>query len=506
MPDKGPNILLLTTDQQRYDTIAALGNRHIRTPALDRLCAEGTAFRRAYCTNPLCSPSRASILTGLMPSQHRCWNVGVGLPEDARTLPSLLRSAGYTSAVIGKVHLQPCLQPGSPEAAPRIFDFDHFRRWRGPYYGFEACELAIGHTREPHAAGMHYGLWLRDRGVDVARYFGGAPSHELGEGTGPEGRWALPQEHHNSRWVADRAIHFLRQQVGRDGSFFLWASFQDPHMPFVAPSPWFDIYAQAPPPLPAWDPGELDTRPVLYRAAYEGWFPRLGLGDAFGAPGFADLDHRAIPPTRARQWTAAYYAMIALLDHHTGRILDALDELGLSRNTLVVFTSDHGEFLGHHGLWGKGPFHLEDLLRVPLIARWPGVVPGGRCSSALQSLADLTPTFLAAACVPLPAGLAGINQLPVWTGNRAAGRSTALVENRVSDRLYVKTVITDRHKLTVHLPGDEGELYDMEADAAEEVNLWSNPAHGDLARHMLCTLLAADAALEPPAPPRSAYA
>jgi hypothetical protein len=113
LPDKGPNILLLTTDQQRYDTIAALGNRHIRTPALDRLCAEGTAFRRAYCTNPLCSPSRASILTGLMPSQHRCWNVGVGLPEDARTLPSLLRSAGYTSAN----RVPPAVAPPGPRRA-----------------------------------------------------------------------------------------------------------------------------------------------------------------------------------------------------------------------------------------------------------------------------------------------------------------------------------------------------------------------------------------------------
>ena len=314
-----PNILLITTDQQRYDTIGGLGNPWIETPALDRLCAEGSVFERTYCADPLCSPSRASMITGLMPSQHGCWNVGVALPPDVPTLPQALAAVGYATALIGKAHLQPCLAAGSPEAAPRIYDWDHFRHWHGPYYGFQYCELAIGHTREPHAAGMHYGLWLRERGVDVPRYFGTAPSHVL-DADAAEGRWDLPEGRHNSSWTAERTIAYLRDHAAGDRPFFVWSSFQDPHMPFVAPSPWYERYAARDLPLPAFDAAELDGRPPLYRAAHahEGWTDRLALGDRFGIPGFAGMDHLTIPPERARRWTSAYHAMISLVDHHVG--------------------------------------------------------------------------------------------------------------------------------------------------------------------------------------------
>jgi arylsulfatase A-like enzyme len=501
-----PSIVLVTSDQQRADTVGALGNPWIATPALDRLVREGIACERTYCANPLCSPSRASLLTGLLPSQHGCWNVGVALPTGVPTLPALLAPLGYRTALIGKAHLQPCLAPGSPEAAPHIFDAEHFRRWHGPYYGFDHCELAIGHTREPHAAGMHYGLWLRAQGVDVARYFGGAPSHHLDEGAGMEGRWDLPEAFHNSRWTADRAIAYLQERAEEQRPFFLWVSFQDPHMPFVAPSPWFERYASAPLPAPSWDPVEFEGKPGLYRAAHEGWFGRLRLGDRFGVPGFADMDHRGLSRERTARWIAAYYAMVSLLDHHLGRILDALDGLGLAERTLVVFTSDHGELLGQHGLWGKGPFHVEDVLRVPFLVRWPGHVPAGRRTHALQSLVDVVPTVLAAAGLEPPPHLAGRSQLAVWQGATEAIRHEVLVENRVSDRLYLKTVVTADTKCTLHLPGTEGELYDLVRDPGERTNLWPVQGPAPRAAAALASLLSAQVSLEPPPPARQAYA
>lgn len=506
-----PNVVLVVTDQQRYDTIRWLGNGLIRTPNLDRLCAEGMAFERAYCTNPLCSPSRASLLTGLLPSQHGCWNVGVPLSPAVPTLPTLLAAQGYRTAAVGKLHLEPCLAPGSPEAPPRIYDWEHFRRWHGPYHGFADCHLAIGHTREPHAAGMHYGLWLREQGVDVSAHFGGPPSHVPAPAGADEGAWSLPAEFHNSRWAVDTALDALERLADGGRPFLLWLGLQDPHMPFVAPQPWFDGYRDAPLPLPVVDPADLASKPALYQAAYEGRLPALGLGDAFGIPGVAEMDHRTITPALARARIAAYYAMIGLLDHHLGRLLDALDSLGQTERTLLVFTSDHGELLGHHGLWGKGPFHTEDILRVPLVARWPGVIPAGRRSGALQSLADLVPTLLRAAGAETPPGLAGCDQWPVWSGRVDAARRAALVENRVSDRLYLKTLVTERHKLTIHLRGDggrsagDGEFYDLVADPGERVNRWTR-GPDDEAGALLWALLADQCGLEPPPPPRLAYA
>ena len=509
MAPQRPNILLVTTDQQRWDTVGALGAPGLHTPTLDRLCAEGTACTRAYCANPLCSPSRASLLTGLLPSNHGCWTVGVPLVRQRTTLAHHLRRCGYTTALVGKGHLQPCLWPGSPEAAPAIFSSERFSRWHGPYYGFERCALTIGHTCEPHAAGMHYGLWLRRQGVDPSAFFGGQHSHELANA--PGGRWDLPQRWHSSRWVADTTIRQLQTWArrGRAQPFLLWASFPDPHPPFVAPDPWYSQQAArgdaGTPPCGA--PCHWVDRPALYRAALEGrttaCFPPDTLPPAGFDPG---LDHRTITVDVARRWRHAYFAMIAQVDHHLGRILAALDESGQADRTLVVFTSDHGELLGDHGLWGKGPFHVESVVRVPLLWRWPGRIPAGRRCSALFSLMDLMPTLLAAAGAAIPADLDGLDQGGVLWDHAPSLRNAVRIENRATSGLQLQTVVTDRYKLTAHLPGDEGELYDLESDPQECRNLWRNPDYAAL-RARLTAGLPTD--LDPPPAqlvPRLAYA
>ncbi len=508
MPDR-PNILLVTTDQQRWDTVAALGARGLCTPNLDRLCAEGTACIRAYCANPLCSPSRASLLTGLAPSHHGCWTVGVPWVGRHITLAHRLRRLGYTTGLVGKGHLQPCLWPGSPEAAPAIFSSEHFARWHGPYHGFERCALTIGHTCEPHAAGMHYGLWLRRQGIDPAAFFGGRRSHELAGA--PGGLWNLPQELHSSRWVADTAIRQLRTWAGRGGGqpFLLWASFPDPHPPFVAPDPWYGRQVArggaGSPAIGA--PRHPVDRPALYRLALEGRAAQCFPPDTLPPAGFdPNLDHRGIDQDESTRWRHAYFAMIAQMDHHLGRILDFLDHNGQAGRTLVVFTSDHGELLGDHGLWGKGPFHVESVVRVPLLWRWPGRIPAGRRSTALFSLLDLMPTLLAAAGGAVPPGLDGVDQGPVLQARASELRDSVHIENRATPELQLHTVVTDRHKLTLHLPGGDGELYDLASDPQECRNLWRSPDHAALRAQLAAGL---PTRLDPPPDqlvPRLAYA
>ncbi len=161
------NILLITSDQQRWDCLGRQ-NPEIRTPNLDRLADRGILFDRAYTVNPVCTPTRCSILTSEYPSRHGCFHVGTSLPENyGPTVADRFSDAGYATSLIGKAHFQACKDPASLESAPKVHDLDHFDDWFGPYFGFDHAELVIGHTSEPHASGMHYGAWLRNKGVDT---------------------------------------------------------------------------------------------------------------------------------------------------------------------------------------------------------------------------------------------------------------------------------------------------------------------------------------------------
>jgi arylsulfatase A-like enzyme len=202
-----------------------------------------------------------------------------------------------------------------------------------------------------------------------------------------------------------------------------------------------------------------------------------------------------------------YYGMISLMDKYIGRILDRLDALGLSPNTLVVFTSDHGHFYGQHGLNAKGPFHYEDLVRVPFIARHPGKIPAGQSSEALQSLVDLAPTFLSWTGITAPHGMAGLDQSAVWTGQNDSARDHTIVENRHEPTtIHVKTYVDQRYKLTVYYNQEYGELFDLQEDPGEINNLWNSPDHTVLKSKLIHKFLFAEMGKEPLSMPRIAGA
>jgi uncharacterized sulfatase len=489
-----PNILLITSDQQHW---SALGceNPEVRTPHLDRLARDGTLFTRAYCPNPMCTPTRASMVTGLYPSQHGAWALGTRLPEHIPTIGASMEAAGYDTALVGKAHFQPLRStPEHPslEAYPTLQDLEFWRGFSGPFYGFRNVELARNHADEAHV-GQHYALWMEEKGAkDWRRYF----QPPTGSTPAQYGRWNIPEELHYNTWITERSIARLERNAERGQPFLLWTSYFDPHPPYLVPEPWDTMYDPAALTVPDGRPGEHDRNPPHFRLTQEeapdfsAWQETPYLNHGFHS-------HRKSRAERARD-LAIYYGMTSLMDAGIGRILARLDALGLAEETLVIFTSDHGHYLGQHGLTAKGAFHYEDGIRVPFIVRWPGRVAAGRRCAAMQSLVDLAPTLLAAAGMRVPDSMSGLDQTPVWTGRRDAMRSHVLVENRHQpSSIHMRTYVDADHKITVYRDREYGELFNLRDDPGEHVNLWADPAAQPLKLELFARLMSAELAKEP---------
>jgi len=498
-----PNILLITSDQQHFNTLGCL-NPEIETPNLDRLAAAGTLFTRAYTVNPTCTPTRASIITGKYPSQHGAWSLGTKLSEGEHTVGEDFSAAGYRTALVGKAHFQPLAATEefpSLESYPVMQDLDFWREFHGPFYGFERVELARNHTDEAHV-GQHYALWMEENGLANWRDYFRPPT---GNNSDQRFKWLIPERYHYDRWIADRSRELLEQYAGNGESFFLWSSFFDPHPAYLVPEPWDTMYDPAALTVPTVTEGEHACNPPHFQLTQQkepDFSPWRESG--YGLHGFFSHVHD-------REWLAnaiaVYYGMISLMDKHIGRILDRLEELGLAENTLVVFTTDHGHFYGQHGLIAKGAFHYEDMIRLPFIVRWPGQVAAGARCDALQSLVDLPVTFLNAAGVPVPRTMVGADQGPVWRGQQRSARDHVIVENRHEPTtIHAKTYVDERHKITVYYGHDYGELFDLEEDPGEVNNLWHRPECRELKAELVTKLLFAEMGKEPLWMPRVASA
>ncbi len=503
MAAKRPNILLITSDQQHPAALGCL-NPEVRTPHLDALARDGTLFTRAYCPNPTCTPTRASIITGLYPSQHGAWSLGTMLDESADTVGSRLHAAGYDTALIGKAHFQPLTSaPGyhSLESYPILQDLDFWRSFHGPFYGFNHVELARNHADEAHV-GQHYALWMEEKGAkDWRRYF----RPPTGTTEAQYGRWNIPLELHYNTWIAERSVARIDAAVQEDRPFFLWASFFDPHPPYLVPAPYDTMYDPGSLTIPEVHPGEHDRNPPHFRVTQE-QRPDFSSWQETPYPNHGFHSHLRSRLDRARD-LALYYGMVSCMDDAIGRILARLASLGLAEDTLVVFTSDHGHFLGQHGLIAKGPFHYEDVVKVPFVVRWPGHVSAGRRSNGLQSLVDLAPTFLSAAAEPVPGTMSGRDQLPVWRGETDRVRDHVRIENRHQPTaLHLETYVDDRYKLTVYRGHDYGELFDLQEDPDEVRNLWDVPSASGLKASLLLRFAQSTLAAQPLPMPRIAVA
>ena len=463
------NVLWYCTDQQRWDTIGALGNPHVHTPNLDRLVGEGTAFTHAFCQNPLCTPSRTSFLTGEYPSTLHVNTNGnpyfPPLPPGVRLAPRRFADAGYDTGLVGKLHLAGAYYGREPRAEDgyRFFKYSHA-------------------PRDDWKTGHDYAAWIREQGADpahVLRPRKGTPGGLIEpRGPAPE-EDNVPPEFHQTTWSTEMALEFIGDRERRaDQPWLLSVNPYYPHPPFNPPWEYYRRFAPDSLPGPHFRESDL---------AFQTRLAEAGVG--FQSP------PRRPEEFEGQKLQAAYYAQIELVDHELGRTLDALERSGERERTLIVFHADHGEGLGDHGLTQKGCRFYDGLIRVPLIFSLPGVVRQGLVSDALVELTDVLPTLMELSGLPLTQGpkrMHGRSLAPIVTGATDPHTHREFVRSEHYDACDLPcppdgtwaTMYRDRrHKLVTYhthgAPGEGliGELYDLEADPHEHESLWDNPAH-----------------------------
>lgn len=484
------NVILIMTDQQRADSLGCLGNDQIRTPHLDALAARGAVFAQHHTPNQICSPSRASLFSGQYARDHGLTRNGVALAEDTPLLTHDLKAAGYRTHGVGKFHFQPILA-GPEHKMPdsnAFWTLPESETWQGPFFGFDTVGILIGES-VCATEGGHYAKWLKETAPEAAALYGPGRALEPGpEDLDEVWKAAIPEELHYNSWITDDACAFLKEH-GKEEPFFLFVSYPDPHHPFSPPAPWCDMYDPADLPAPARVEGELDTMPsfVLDGDAEEAAGSYVDFLVNPGPPreqGFLQTT-RGMSDASVQQAIAHTYGMISMIDHNVGRILAELEGQGLAEDTLVIFTSDHGELLGDHGLIRKGPVGYSALLKVPMIMAGPGVAPG--CREGLTSHVDLRATLQGYLGLP-EAQTGGVSFEAMLDDAQAAGRDCFYGEYHARTRAetYNQTIITGGWRLTQY-PGNAewGELFDLAGDPGEHRNLYFSPAHAEIRQSLL---------------------
>ncbi len=437
---KQPNILFVMTDQQRSDTIRALGNREIRSPVLDSLVQRGTAFTNCYTPSPVCVAARSATITGVPPHLNGCASNNES-PLGMQSIMQVLQKAGYRTHGIGKMHFNPQVDAMwgfdsrdiSEEGARLQGSRNDFHDYLG--------ENGFGHVLEP-------------QGLRSEMYYIPQPSQ-------------LPAEHHHTTWVADRAIDFLRQR-NSERPFFLWTSFIKPHPPFESPVPWNKLYRAA------------DMLPPRRPDGFEqllSWWNRHQNRYKYRDKGYDEM--------LIRTMKAMYYACISFIDFNLGRILEALgDEI---ENTLILYTSDHGEMLGDYGSFGKRTM-LNPAAKIPLIMRAPAAINPGQRIDRPVSLLDVFPTFAAAAGldIDLPSP-EGANLLDIEAGDT----EREFVTSQVGEGNIGLYMIAGRDLKYIYSAADRKEwLFDLRIDPQETKNWAGNSRYEGELRAMRDRLIA----------------
>lgn len=426
MPDQ-PNILFIMTDQQRSDTIHALGNPAIRTPVLDSLVANGTTFTACYTPAPVCVAARSATITGTPPHLNGCTSNNE-TPMHLQSIMQVLQGQGYQTHGVGKMHFNP------DATAPWGFESRdvseegalHGEGWND-FHNYLA-ENGYGHVLEPH-------------GIRSEMYYIPQPSQ-------------LPAEHHHTSWVADRSIDFLNRR-NSDRPFFLWASFIKPHPPFESPVPWNKLYRAA------------DMMPPFRPEGFESlltYWNHFQNRYKYRDHGYDEL--------LVRTMKAMYYASISFIDYNVGRIIEALgDEI---HNTLIVYTADHGEMLGDYGSFGKRTM-LNPAARVPLLVRWDHLFEAGQRIETPVSLLDLFPTFASAAGRDdLRPSREGVDLRRLVHGDESRG----YVFSQYSERECGLYMIASEDMKYIYSAADQQEwLFDLRKDPQETKNWAGNPRY-----------------------------
>lgn len=466
------NYVWFCTDQQRFDTINALGNKAIKTPNIDRLVREGTTFTRAYAQSPICTPSRSAFLTGRYPRTARASiNGNVVFSRDEKLVTRDLADAGYCCGLVGKLHLT----SAHKRMEARADDGYSYIKWS--HHPFDSWAPGINAYQD----------WLKEKGVDWHKAYD-APFDDWPTNTKvkpysiPDHINGIEPQYHQTTWCVNEAIGFI-DKVREEDACKPWCisiNVFDPHPPFDPPKEYKDKLRISDMPLPYYKDGELDNKPAEQKDCYS-------RGNANGQV----IPTSILTDDEKREITRDYYAEIMLIDDQLGRLIDYLDKNNLRENTVIIFMSDHGEMLGDHGLYWKGGFLYESLLHVPLIFSCPGLIKQNLQSDALVELVDIAPTLLELSGLPVPKAMQGRSLKGILVGESdphhhkdcvyAEYYYTAGRLHQVSATMY----FDGRYKVIVHHNGPISELYDLEKDPHEYVNLWDDPDSMELRYQMV---------------------
>ncbi|MEL7114080.1 MAG: sulfatase-like hydrolase/transferase [Pseudomonadota bacterium] len=496
-----PNFLYIMTDQHRADWLGCAGHPVVKTPHIDALAATGTRFTDFHVASPICMPNRASFMTGRMPSQHGLRYNGCWLPRTANTFVDVLAAAGYRTATIGKSHLQPFTRRPAPHLPdpddtpprlieeawstapdpraedPALYESDTPVAVETPYFGFDHVAFASSHGDR---GGEHYAQWMRAHVPECEALWDRANELPHNYNCPQAFRTPVPEELYPTAWIGDQAIDYIKGAADDTAPFFAFVSFPDPHHPFNPPGRYWDMYDpddfaldlpfeahENPPPPLAW----LEEN---YRAG----------GGQFTAQTVTRVDDQGL-----KEAMALTAGMITMIDDQVGRIVAALKASGQYENTVIVFNSDHGDYLGDFGLLLKGVMPFRSITQVPMI--WSD--PRDRSAhetAALASTIDIGPTILDRVGLTPFRGTLGQSFLGALDGGDH--REDVLIEfNDGAAKLgfetpaRVRTLRTPEWRFSVYADQPWGELYDLSADPNETRNLWDSPAHrevrGDLA-------------------------
>jgi arylsulfatase A-like enzyme len=471
---KKMNILFVMTDQHRADHMSCAGNPVVKTPHLDKLASEGIRFANAFCANPMCMPNRSSIITGTYPSVHGCRSNGINLPDRVESFVEVMRTQGYVTHNVGKMHFNSFISPykKSTKSAEEIAYWMHpatakeaKEKFPKPYYGFEECEIALGHG---DLCGGHYLDWLEERRPGATEWMRKRLTLHYFDTVYFETE--LPVEHYPTMYCQERTIAFLeRHSKGEydDKPFYLCCSIPDPHHPVCPPGKYKNLYK----------PDEIDL-PATYHDV-KNMYNHHFLGPLITNPIFRGALLRESSEEEVKEFIRLTYGSVSLLDHAIGEILAALEKFGYAENTLVLYTSDHGDLMGDHGMIYKGPSPFDGVLRVPLIMRVPGITKPGTISNSLVSSIDFAKTLLNLTKIPKRFHLTsvqGVDLTPILKDPEAKVRDCCLIEEDEELgplNIRVRHMITETHKITLYAGlEDAGDIYDRINDPRELNNLW----------------------------------
>lgn len=448
MASQQPNILFLFSDQHRYDALGCNGAPICRTPALDAIAESGMRFTHAFTPTALCSPARAALLSGLFPHNNgQLANMGNfnGVFDkqmlDVTGYPQLLSEAGYSVNYVGKWHL-----PKQGDA-----DFWQVDQWHTERdYAQEKDALGLDTNRAKEVQRMEWG--------------GDAPFY---------GQAVLPAEHMQEAWCADKTVELLEKQAGSEQPFMIFTSFFGPHFPYAVPAPYDTMYN--PDDVERWINFDetFEGKPLIQQREMLRW----------------NASHLTWPDWQ--RVIAAYWGYCTYIDDQIGRVLAQLDALGLAENTVVIYSADHGDMTGSHRLFNKGMYMYDEIYRIPLLVRWPGVTAAGSQCDEFVSLLDMMPTMLDAGGADIPENLDGRTLQPLLSGeNDAEWPDDIFAEfHGYESALFSQRMVRTKSWKYIYNPGAEDELYDVASDPGELRNLADEYGYKHVLRRMKTRLV-----------------